>query len=293
MVKTRALALAACLTPAFTYGLDLSREIDLATTGFNYSSGMAFDSGDGELSAAKFHARSFLSKPVPVAGDFVFAPVFQYQGTWLETHGTSPGFPIGDETLHYLALQGFLISASDRSPWIYGAWARAGLASDLQHVDGDDFQFDVAVGAGYRVSDCLLLALGVGVFELNGDERLMAGPAFSWQAWDNLKLSLYGHTFDATYNYGRDWLLSFRTEASGGVWNIEGTEGLSERLAFRSYLIGLHLGKRLRDSLWLDVGGGVSIANKLELGSPDGITTFEDHPDDGWFVYAGLRVASW
>ncbi|HEY8961543.1 MAG TPA: DUF6268 family outer membrane beta-barrel protein, partial [Luteolibacter sp.] len=219
--------------------MDFSREIDLATTGFNYSSGMGFDSSDGELSSAKFHARSFLGKPVPLGGDFVFAPVFQYQGTLLDVHGASPGFPIGDETLHYLALQGFVISASDRSPWIYGAWARAGLGTDFQHIDGDDFQFDVAVGAGYRINDNLLLALGVGMFELNGDERLMVGPAFSWQASDHLKLSLYGHTFDATYNFDRDWLLSFRTEASGGVWNIEGADGLSERLAFRSYLIGL------------------------------------------------------
>jgi len=293
MLKIRALALAACSTPAFAFGLDLSREIDLATTGFNYSAGMEFDTGEGELSAAKFHARSFLSKPVPLVGDFVFAPVFQYQGTLQETHDASPGFPIGDETLHYLALQGFVVSASDHSPWIYGAWGRAGLGSDFQHIDGDDFQFDVAVGAGYQVNDRLLLALGVGVFELNGDERLIAGPAFSWQATDHLKLSLYGHTFDATYAYDQDWLLSFRTEASGGVWNIEGTDGLSQRLQFRSYLIGLHLGKRLRDSLWLDVGGGVSIANELELGSPEGTTTFEDHPDNGWFVYAGLRVASW
>jgi hypothetical protein len=293
MVKIRVLALAACLTPAFASGLDLAREVDLVTTGFNYSSGMAFDSGEGELSSAKFHARSFLSKPMPIVGDFVFAPVLQYQGTLLEPHDASPGFPIGDETLHYLALQGFVVSASDRSPWIYGAWTRAALSTDFQHVDGDDFQFDVAIGAAYRASDCLLLAFGVGVFELNGDERLVAGPAFSWQALENLKLSLYGHTFDATYNYGPDWLLSFRTEASGGVWNIEGTDGLPERLAFRSYLIGLHLGKRLRDSLWLDIGGGVSIANKLELGSPEGTNTFEDHPDNGWFVYAGLRVASW
>lgn len=293
MDRTRAIAVAALLPCAPASGQDLLSEIDQANAGFTYASGMGFESGPGELHSSRFHARSFLSEPSTLGRDWLFAPMVQYRGTLLDVDGAAPGFPLQDETLHYLALQGFLIHTQEHSPWIYGVWARGGIASDFQQVDGDDFLFDVAGGVGYRVNSNLLVAFGGGVFELNGDEKFLFGPSFSWRAAENFKLSLYGHTFDATWNRGRDWVFSLRSEAGGGTWNLDGAGGVSQRLDFRSYLIGLHAGRRLKDSLWLDLGAGVSLANKLELGSPDGLTAFKDHPDEGWFVYAGVRLADW
>ena len=293
MARTRAIATAVLLPAALASGQELLKEIDEANASFTWTSGMDFESGPGELHAARLQARSFLSGPLALGGDWYFAPMAQYRGTVLDVDGAAAGFPIQDETLQYLALQGFLVHTSDRSPWMYGVWARGGIASDFQHVDGDDFLFDVAAGVGYRVNSNLLVAVGAGVFELNGDEKFLAGPSFSWRMTDNFKLSLYGHTFDASWDYGPDWVFSLRSEYGGGTWNLDGPAGISQRLDFRSYLVGLHAGRRIQKGLWFDLGAGVSLFNKLDLGTPDGLTTFKDHPGDGWFVYAGLRLADW
>lgn len=267
--------------------------ISQARAGFSYSAGMDFETGNGELQSTRFDASSFLSKPISLGGDWSVIPMLRYRATILETDGAAPGFPLDDETLHQLGLQGFLVNMNSQSPWIYGLWGRASLATDFQHIDGDDFTYDLAVGAGYRINKSLIVGLGVGVFELNGDTTILGGPGFDWQVNDKIHMGLYGDTFSASWHPSEDWVFSLRAEPGGGTWNIDGTLGRSERLDFRSYLIGVYAERRICDNLWFNVGAGVSAFNRVELGSTSGITTFKDHPDEGWFVYTGVKLMDW
>jgi hypothetical protein len=115
--------------------------------------GMEFDRSPGELDAWQAELQSFLSKPIPLAGDLALLPTFRYEGTFLRYDGTLPGFPVGDEDLHSLEFPLWLLNYSERSPWIYGAWLKPSLSTDFDHIDSDDIFLDAAIGAGYKFSD--------------------------------------------------------------------------------------------------------------------------------------------
>lgn len=292
MVSHTAIA-ALALAPGLLVAQDLFTGVDKAYAEFSYSAGMDFDNGPGELKVSRFEAKSFLGQPIKLGGDWQLATALRYRATFLESDGAAPNFLLDDETLHNIALQGFLIRASDSTPWIYGLWAQAAISTDFQNVDSDDFLFDVGAGVGYRFANNFTLIAGAVVTELNGDEQILPGLGFDWKVNDCIHVGLLGPNFTASYHPSDDWIFSLKTESGGGVWNVERVPGGSERLEFRSLLVGLHAERRLTESLWLGIGAGVSVGNKLEYGSPDGLTTFKDHPDDGWFAQVGLRVASW
>src|SRR5512137_1253076 len=141
--------------------------IDAARIAFTYADDMDFDDIDGSLSISKFDIISALSRPITVAGDIMLLPLVQYDWTGLDFDGADAAFPIGDEDLHSVSLHLAGLKLNKGSPWFYGGWARAELASDFQHINGDDFTFDIAGGVGYRFSDRFTLAAGAAVLNLN------------------------------------------------------------------------------------------------------------------------------
>jgi hypothetical protein len=268
-------------------GFDAAR-VTLSQTG-----NMDMGGGDGDLDITRFELRSFLCRPIsPIDGLFIL-PLAEYRMTSLDFDGTPAAYPIGDEDLHSLSLSSFAISMREGSPWIYGGWARAELASDFQQIDGDDFTFDFAAGAGYRFDEKFTLGFGAAVINLNGDEKIYPGIGFDWLATDQLRMGLYGPTFVTAYSLDEDWLFTFRGDPGGGLWNVTDDAGASRSIKLRSYRLGLYASRRLAGQLWLTAGGGVAIWNEIDYTTPHGSEITSNDPDEGFFGLISLRLKTW
>lgn len=289
-ITTTAAAFLGCLIAASAETILPSLpEFDPARAAFSYSGDMDFNGGSGSLDVSRFEIRGLLSKPIKALDGLTVLPVFEYKATSLDFSG-SPG---SSEDLHSVNLSAFAISARDGSPWIYGGWGRAELASDFQDLGSEDFTFDLAGGAGYLFNDKCLLGVGVALINLNGDAQFFPGITFDWIVSDCLRIGLYGPTFVAAYTPDEDWELSLRGDSGGGVWNIRDNGGTSHSIDLTSYRLGLFASHRLTGKLWLTAGVGTTLGNEIRLTQPDGDTLAKQDLESGLFGEIGLRVTAW
>ena len=220
-------------------------------------------------------------------------PFFEYEATALDFNDTPADFPIGDEDLHSLNLSAFAISMREGSPWIYGGWARAELATDFEDVGEDDFTFDLGGGAGYRFNEKFTLGFGAVVLNLNGDTRFFPGIGFDWMVNDQVRIGLYGPTFIAAYSFDENWLFSLRGDSGGGIWNIDDADGRSHSIDLSSYRLGVYASRRLSGNLWLTAGAGATVGNDIRLTEPNGDRLFKEDMDTGLFGQITLRMKVW
>ncbi len=265
---------------------------DVAKAGVDFNGDMDFESGPGSLDVTRFGVSSLLARPYSPSEGFNIVPLFDYKATLLDFDGTVPNYPIEDESLHSISLSAFAISSRTDTPWVYGAFVKAELASDFQSVGGDDFTFDVAGGVGYRFSDHFLLGAGVAVANLNGDVSYYPGINFDWIVNDQIRIGAYGATFLATYTPCDVWLFSVRGENGGGVWNISDAGG-SESINLTSYNLTVNANRRLTGQLWLSAGVGASFGNSIELTKPDGGRIYNEELETGFFSQVSLRLMAW
>lgn len=268
-------------------------QFDVARAAFSYTGGMDLDGKSGELNLTRFQISSLLSKPLSPVEGLTIIPMFEYEATQLDFHNTPGSFPIGDEDLHSLAVSAFAISSHQGSPWVYGAWARAQMATDFQAVNSDDFTFDLAAGVAYRFSPNFLFGVGAAVINLNGDESFYPGIGFDWIINDKVRIGLYGPTFEASYTPTNDWEFSFRAETAGGVWNIRDGNSKSRSIDLTSYRAGLYANRRLTGNLWLNVGAGATFGNEIQLTTPDGDNIRKQDLNSGCFGEIALRLRTW
>ncbi len=267
--------------------------LDIAKAEFNYTDGMDFEDADGTLNATSFELSSFVAKPIDISGGFKVIPQFRYRLTSLDFDGVAPSFPIADEDLHSLAMSVFALKMDDSSPWIYGGFARAEMASDFQHINGDDFTYDLAAGAGYRFNSDFIAGVGVAVINMNGDLKVFPGINFDWAVSKEIRVGLYGPNFVAAYTPSNDWSISLRGEPRGGIWNITDDGGQSHSIDFSSYQVGLFATRRIVDKLWLTAGVGTSFINEISLTEPRGEEITAEDLEGGLFYQIGLSLKTW
>ena len=234
-----------------------------------------------------------MSKPIAPADGLTILPFFEYEATDLDFNDTPAALPIGDEDLHSLNLSAFAISMREGSPWIYGGWARAELATDFQDVGEDDFTFDLGGGAGYRFNEKFTLGFGAVVLNLNGDTQFYPGIGFDWMVNDQVRVGLYGPTFIAAFSFDENWLFSLRGDAGGGIWNIRDEGGQSHSIDLSSYRLGVYASRRLSGNFWLTAGAGATVGNDIRLTEPDGDRLFKQDMDAGLFAQIALRMKAW
>jgi hypothetical protein len=239
-------------------------QFDIMRAGVTQTGDMDLDGNPGDLSITRFDMRSLLSAPIPLWEGMSMIPMFAYSATSLDFSGTGP-FPIHDEDLHSASLQSFFIQDFANSPWFGFAWTRAEMATDFQGIQNEDFTFDVAAGAFYRISDTFMLGFGVAVTNLNGDAQLFPGINFDWVASEKLRMGVYGPNIIATYNISETWYLSVDGRPGGGNWNIRDDAGNSRTIQMDSYWLGLNTHHRLAGELWLSAGVGYTFGNEIEI----------------------------
>lgn len=269
-------------------------DIDVVSGSFTYSGDTDFDDIDGSLGITEFNLISALSRPITVARDIMLLPMLQYELTSLDFDNTNRGFPLGDEDLHSVSLHLAAVKFDKDSPWLYGAWARAEVASDFQHMDGDDITFDIAGGVGYRFNDSFTLAAVAAVLNLNGDTWFCPGINFDWEVNDQVRVGLYGPMAVISYTPCEDWKFSMRGSPGGGIWNITDDNGDSKSIDMSSYQVGAYASRRLTGKLWLNAGAGMTIANNITYSDPDGDNEVLDEDlESGLFGQIGLSLKAW
>jgi len=268
-------------------------DFDAARVTFRETGDLDLGQGQGRLDITQFEVRSVLSRPIPLANDWLVVPLAEFTQTTLSVQGAPTASPFHDDDLYSIGLSAFAVHMSQSSPWLYGAWGRAELASDFNHVTSDAFTFDVAAGGGYRFNDAFILGFGVAAFNLNGNLTCYPALAFDWIVNDALRVGLYGPTFVTAYTYSPDWLFSFRAKAGGGIWNVTDAAGNSRAIDLTTYQIGVFADRHLFDKLWLSAGVGLTVGNTLDYTTPHGDTLFERAPEAGVFGQIGLRLRAW
>jgi hypothetical protein len=267
--------------------------LDAAALRFTHADEMDLDDEAGGLSVSRLQLFSVLSKPIRPIEGLMILPTFEYKLTSLDFDGVASGFPIRDEDLHSVNLSAIALSMRDDTPWVWGAFAQAKMNSDFQHIDGDDFTFDVAGGLGYRFSSNFVFGVGGAVTNFNGSERFFPGINFDWIVNDSLRIGAYGPIFLATYNLSDDWQLNLRGESGGGIWNITDDGGRSHSIDLRSYNLSLIASRRLSGNLWLNAGGGFTFGNEVRLTRTSGDKLFTDDLDSGLFGTVSLTMRAW
>ncbi|MCX6876621.1 MAG: DUF6268 family outer membrane beta-barrel protein [Verrucomicrobia bacterium] len=268
--------------------------LDVTWGAFTYSGGVDFEHLGGSLSVTEFDFISLLSKPFTVAEDLMLVPAFQYGYTGLDFDGVSDNFPLPEEDLHSFALHLAVIKLNEGSPWFYGGWACAELATDFEHVNGDAVTFDLAAGVGYRVNDKLMVAAGAAALNFNGDFWICPGINFDWEVNDQLRIGLYGPMPVILYTPNPDWNITLRGFPGGGIWNVEDNQGASKAIDLTSYQVGATVGRRLIGNLWLNAGAGITTFNNIELSDPDGgHSRLDEDMDWGVFGQIGLSLKAW
>lgn len=267
--------------------------LNAAALGFTYADDMDLEDSDGSLSVSRGELFSVLSKPLRPIEGLTIIPTFEYKLTSLNFDGISSGFPIRDEDLHSINLAAYAISMRDDTPWVWGGFAQAKMNSDFQHIDGDDFTFDLAAGFGYRFSKSFMVGIGGAVTNLNGDARFYPGINFDWVVNDSFRVGAYGSTFLATYTISENWLLNLRGESGGGIWNITDDGGESHSIDMSSYNLSLIASRRLTENLWLNAGGGFTIGNEIRLTETNGDKLYTEDLDSGLFGTVSLTLRTW
>lgn len=266
---------------------------DVARVAVSQAGGMDLGNGQGDLEITQLSIRSFLCRPISPTDGLFIVPLASYELTHLNLDPSPAAFPFHDEDLHSLTLSGAAISMREGSPWIHGGWARAELATDFQTVTGDDFTFDLAGGAAYRLNARFTLGVGAALLNLNGDTSFYPGIGFDWIASDQLRIGLYGPTLLAAYAVNDDWLFTLRGDTAGGIWNITDGAGTSRSIDLTSYRAGLYASRRLHGELWLTAGAGATVGNQLDYTTPHGSKLSGLDPDTGVFGVIGLRLKAW
>lgn len=264
---------------------------DAGRVGMSGTGEMDLGIADGELSLTRFEAGGFLSNPVTLAEGVYWAPMARYELTNMEFSGWTG--PFEDKDLHSLSLSSVLVSMREDSPWLWGGWARAEMATDFEEVDGDDFTFDVAGGIAYRVNEDFTFGLGAALTNLNGDPSFYPGIGFDWVVSEKLRIGAYGPMVAAAYTHDGDWLFTLRFDFAGGVWNVTDNAGDSRALDLTDNRLGLYVSRRLTDKLWLTCGAGVTLGEELTYGTTGGDVWWGVEPDSTWFGVIGLRLKAW
>lgn len=269
-------------------------EFDFLRGTFTQTGGMDLDNGPGELSISKFEARTFLSGPINLAENLTMVPMLSYSATLLDFDGAPAGFPIQDEGLHSIALSSIFLKTFNGSPWSIAGFTRAELASDFQEIDGEDFTFDVALGAIYRFSNTFSLGLGVVVTNLNGDDEVLPGINFDWAPCESFRAGIYGANLLATYTISDSWYLSLDGAPGGGNYNIRDAAGKSRTIQLDSYWLGVNTHHRIVGELWFNAGIGYTFNNEIEVrGNYGSGPSFNREMDGAPLAQIGLSLHRW
>ena len=125
------------LAAAAASAVEIDRNSSRAS--FTFLGGMDIKTGAGEVESFSFAARAPLGKPIHLGDHGLLSIGLAYEATALRIDGAAPGFPLPDADLHQIEFPFLARWHRPDSPWTIIASLSPGIATDFDHIDGDDF----------------------------------------------------------------------------------------------------------------------------------------------------------
>ncbi len=265
---------------------------DLLRMRYESDEARGFDRSNMELERMQFAVGGFLGRPINLGSDWKMISFLNYKYTELDFDRMTMGVPFEDQELHEASLNGVVFRQVAGSSWTYGAWGRVRFSSDAQDVNGDDFFYDLGLGAGYRVNDQFFAGLAFVGLEIGRDSLYVPGPVVMWTPSEDFRFGVMGPLLISSWEVSDSWTLALRGAPSGGTWNVD-ENGASHDYDLSSYVIRLHTEHRLRDQLWLSLGVGYIFGGDFEVRDSSGDRLFQDDLEGGLSFSIGLRLRAW
>lgn len=266
----------------------------------SYSSGQEFRRIPGDLEISDYSIRALYPEPIFEAYSIFIQPAFDYRSTALHFDKVPTSVFVAPENLKSFDVEPYVVTISALvgsfrldSPWMFGAWVEAGLASDFQDLRSHDFKFDFAAGGGYRFSESLSVGLGAAFTDLPGETGVRPGIGLDWKIDERFRVAICGPVCAVTYALTPDWQFSLQGDSTGEIWNVSDNRDRSRYLQLTSYKVGLFANRRITDHIQLAAGVGVTFSNEIELFRSNGTRVVDQRLDQGFFGQIGLIIAAW
>ena len=267
---------------------------------FTHAANMQFDTIPGGLQITEFQIRSLFSSPISLFEDCKMICAFSCKATVLHFNQVPTSIFFDAENLHTfivypvtMDLSTLALSASEDSPWLYGAWADARLSTDFRSIGSQNLTFLFAAGAAYRFHDRFTLGLGLAITHINQNLRLQPGIGLDWTITDQVHLGVCGPDWIASYHLNENWKLGFCGEATSDFWHISDKGGQPLSIELSSYRIGTFASRRVAGQIWLQVGAGVTLANEFQLNNSNGEKIVKQTQAHSMFGQISLTIRSW
>ena len=266
----------------------------------SHSIAQGFDRTPGCLDVSDYWLRALVPEPISSGNSLFMQPAFDYRATVFRFIDVPTSLPVDPERLESFGVYPSVVEISTLawfetpdSPWMFGAWTAAGLATDFRDLNHEDLTFDLAAGAAYRCHDSLSVGVGAAATDLSGESALMPGIGLDWRINEQTRLAICGPFLSAAYSPHSDWQIDLRGESTSQIWSITDGDGKSRHLDFSSYRLGLFTSHRLFEGIHLSAGAGVTFGNKIGLNRTNGDEIIAQHLDSGVFCQVGLRITMW
>ncbi|MCA9322180.1 MAG: hypothetical protein KDB53_15675 [Planctomycetes bacterium] len=219
---------------------------------------------------------------------------YEYRNYDFDFGGPEPFFGTdGDQSVdfHSLGLNASVLQAFNRN---WGAFLRASVQGSAE-IDADimdGISWNVIAGVGYRVTDDLLIGLGVGVLG-RLEEDLLVIPALQlrWTSDEEWTLSLEGPGLALSWKPRDDWKLTLGARFDSRRYRLEDetptNAGIFED---RRIPITLQVEHALSERWSVDATVGVDAYRRFEVEDRDGRNDVGFDADPGVFLGLGLTA---
>ena len=274
--------------------------LDGTMAAFTHTGNMNFDQVPGSLELTRLEVRALFPQSVLPGNGWTIQPVFDFEASILQFKQVRTSVFADPQTLHsfnvypsVIDIGALALSIHDDSPWIYGAWADAHLATDFRHASYSDLSYQFAGGTGYRFNDRFTLGIGGALTNPDGQMKFHPGIGLEWIVNEQFQVGGCGPAWFVTYHPDVDWQLSLRGDSADEFWNISDNRGRPLSIDLSSYQIGIFASRRLTGHFWLQAGAGVTIANEFQLNDSNSDKLVRQGLDSGLFGQISLTIGLW
>lgn len=251
---------------------------------YDYDFPMSLDGAAGDYSMHEFRVAAPL--PPVISDTFVLITGLNYR---LFAADVDTGVLRDTLDLHTLRVSVQAAWLSPTSPWLAVAYLEPGLSTDFDEINGDSFDLSAAIGAGYRFSPNLMVALGVGYSRNYGDDDIFPAFALLWRASEHFLLNASPDGVVPEWRINDDWRVKLRFDLIGGRWTIDEGDSRARQIELEGGSVNLLVEHRLFEQCWLTVGAGLNTLASLRIEDGRGHALLDRDLEEGVVLRSGLK----
>lgn len=255
-----------------------------ATLRYDYDFPMALEGDAGDYSMHEF--RAFAPLPPVLTDTFVMVASLNYRvfGADFNTDVLSGTYDLNSVRLP--VQMGWL---APTSPWVGIMYLEPGIATDFHVINGDSLDLNAGIGAGYRLSPDLFVALGAGYSRNYGDDDVFPGVVVLWHPSEQFTLTVSPDGIVPEWRFNDDWRLRLKMELIGGRWTMEDDAANARVVRLKGATASLVIEHRVFKQCWLAIGGSINTLASLRIDDGTGSELLDSDLEEGFALRSGLK----